>query len=110
MIRDLNTKKVMKNAFRITKTKYKTALRVRVPGGLIDPECLMLVSEISSKYGDGQIHITTRQGFEILGIDMEDMPAVNEMAQPLIEKLNINQDEKGKGYSAAGTRNVSACI
>ena len=110
MIRDLNTKKVMKNAFRITKTKYKTALRVRVPGGLIDPECLMLVSEISSKYGDGQIHITTRQGFEILGIDMEDMPAVNEMAQPLIDKLNINQDEKGKGYPAAGTRNVSACI
>ena len=43
MIRDLNTRKVMKNAFRITKTKYKTALRVRVPGGLIDPECLMLV-------------------------------------------------------------------
>ena len=43
MIRDLNIRKVMKNAFRITKTKYKTALRVRVPGGLIDPECLMLV-------------------------------------------------------------------
>lgn len=110
MIRDLNTKKVMKNAFRITKTKYKTALRVRVPGGLINPECLMIVSEISSKYGDGQIHMTTRQGFEILGIDMEDMPKVNEMAQPLIDKLGINQKEKGTGYDAAGTRNISACI
>ena len=110
MIRDLNTKKVMKNAFRITKTKYKTALRVRVPGGLINPECLMIVSEISSKYGDGQIHMTTRQGFEILGIDMEDMPKVNEMAQPLIDKLGINQKEKGIGYDAAGTRNISACI
>ena len=33
-----------------------------------------------------------------------------QQTQPLIEKLNINQDEKGKGYSAAGTRNVSACI
>ena len=110
MIRDLNTKKVMKNAFRITKTKYKTALRVRVPGGLINSECLMIVSEISSKYGDGQIHMTTRQGFEILGIDMEDMPKVNEMAQPLIDKLGINQKEKGTGYDAAGTRNISACI
>ena len=110
MIRDLNTKKVMKNAFRITKTKYKTALRVRVPGGLINPECLMIVSEISSKYGDGQIHMTTRQGFEILGINMEDMPKVNEMAQPLIDKLGINQKEKGTGYDAAGTRNISACI
>ena len=110
MIRDLNTKKVMKNAFRINKTKYKTALRVRVPGGLINPECLMIVSEISSKYGDGQIHMTTRQGFEILGIDMENMPEVNKMAQPLIEKLGINQSEKGTGYGAAGTRNISACI
>ena len=110
MIRDLNTKKVMKNAFRITKTKYKTALRVRVPGGLLNPECLRIVSEISSKYGDGQIHMTTRQGFEILGIDMEDMPKVNEMAQPLIDKLGINQKEKGTGYDAAGTRNISACI
>mgnify|MGYP000452543344 CR=1 FL=1 len=62
MIRDLNIRKVMKNAFRITKTKYKTALRVRVPGGLIDPECLMLVSEISSKYGDGKILINYKSG------------------------------------------------
>lgn len=110
MIRDLNTKKVMKNAFRITKHKYMTSLRVRVPGGLIDPEALMLVSKISKEYGDGQIHITTRQGFEILGIKMEDMEAVNAMAQGLIDKLEINQSEKNKGYSAAGTRNISACI
>lgn len=110
MIRDLNTKKVMKNAFRITKHKYKTSLRVRVPGGLIDPESLMTVSKISSEFGDGQIHITTRQGFEILGIDMEDMPQVNEMAQVLIDKLDINQEKKGEGYSAAGTRNIAACI
>ena len=66
MIRDLNTKKVMKNAFRITKHKYQTSLRVRVPGGLIDPESLMTVSKISSEYGDGQIHITTRQGLKYL--------------------------------------------
>ena len=33
MIRDLNTKKTMKNAYRITKNKYQTSLRVRIPGG-----------------------------------------------------------------------------
>lgn len=110
MIRDLNTKKVMKNAFRITKTKYQTSLRVRVPGGLIDPESLMVVAKIASEYGDGQIHMTTRQGFEILGIAMEDMPQVNMMAQELIDRLDINQEEEGKGYPAAGTRNIAACI
>ncbi|MGL5316133.1 MAG: sulfite reductase subunit C, partial [Peptostreptococcaceae bacterium] len=112
MITDLNTKKVMKNAFRITKTKYETSLRVRVPGGAIDPECLMIVSKIANEYGNGQIHMTTRQGFEILGIKMEDMDKVNEMIQPVIEKLNINQapNKEGQGYPSAGTRNIAACI
>ncbi|MDB8987033.1 hypothetical protein PN594_19470, partial [Parabacteroides merdae] len=83
MIRDLNTKKVMKNAFRITKTKYETSLRVRIPGGSVDPESLMIVSKIATEYGNGEIHITTRQGFEILGIKMEDMEAVNKLIQPV---------------------------
>ena len=110
MIRDLNTKKVMKNAYRITKNKYETALRVRIPGGCVDPESLMIVSKIASEYGNGQIHMTTRQGFEILGIKMEHMEEVNKLVQPIIDKMNINQEEKGKGYPSAGTRNISACI
>ncbi|MCR8747080.1 sulfite reductase subunit C [Romboutsia lituseburensis] len=110
MIRDLNTKKVMKNAYRITKNKYETALRVRIPGGCVDPESLMIVSKIASEYGNGQIHMTTRQGFEILGIKMECMEEVNKLVQPIIDKMNINQEEKGKGYPSAGTRNISACI
>lgn len=110
MIRDLNTKKVMKNAYRITKNKYETALRVRIPGGCVDPESLMVVSKIASEYGNGQIHMTTRQGFEILGIKMEHMEEVNKLVQPIIDKMNINQEEKGKGYPSAGTRNISACI
>ena len=61
LVRDLNTRKVMKNAFRITKTKYETAVRVRVPGGLIDPESLEIVARIAREYGSGQIHLTTRQ-------------------------------------------------
>ena len=89
MIRDLNTKKVMKNAYRITKNKYETALRVRIPGGCVDPESLIIISKIANEYGNGQIHITTRQGFEILGIPMEKMDEVNKIIQPVIEKMSI---------------------
>ena len=46
MLRDVNTKKVMKNAYRITKNKYETSLRVRIPGGCVDPESLMIVSKL----------------------------------------------------------------
>ena len=51
-----------------------------------------------------------RQGFEIEGIHMEDMDKVNEMLQPIIDNLQINQNETGTGYPASGTRNVCACI
>lgn len=107
---DINTKKLKKNAFRVTKVRGITASRVRVPGGLINAEYLGKIQEIAEKYGNGTVHITTRQGFEIMGIKMEDIDKVNELLQPIIEGLDINQEVPGKGYSAAGTRNVSACI
>lgn len=107
---DLNTKKLKKNAFRITKVRGKLASRVRVPGGLITAEQLLQIQKIASEYGDGRLHITTRQGFEILGIDPENVEKVKELLQPVIESLNINQDESKSGYPSSGTRNVASCI
>ena len=107
---DINTKKLKKNAFRVTKRRGITASRIRVPGGFLKAEYLGLIQEIADKYGDGTVHLTTRQGFEIPGIDMEDIAEVNLLLQPIIEGLEINQEVPGKGYTAAGTRNVSACI
>ena len=37
---DINTKKLKKTAFRVTKERGITASRVRVPGGLINAEYL----------------------------------------------------------------------
>ncbi|MDI3535909.1 MAG: anaerobic sulfite reductase subunit [Eubacteriaceae bacterium] len=107
---DLNTKKIKKNAYRVTKVRGETASRIRVPGGMLTADLLPLIQNIAQKYGNGKLHLTTRQGFEIPGIKYEDMDAVNELLQPIIEKLDINQEIPGKGYTAAGTRNISACI
>lgn len=107
---DLNTKKIKKNAFRVTKVRGLTASRVRVPGGHLQADLLGKIQEISQMYGNGSVHITTRQGFEIPGIKYEDINKVNELLQPIIESLGINQEIPGKGYTSAGTRNVSACI
>ena len=38
------------------------------------------------------------------------MPEVNAALQSLIDGLEINQDEVGCGYPAAGTRNITACV
>ncbi len=107
---DINRKQVAKNAFRVTKDRNLTALRVRVPGGKITADLLAKVAQIAETYGSGEVHITTRQGFEILGIPWEKMDKCNEEVQLLIDGLGINQNQGDKGYSAAGTRNIASCI
>lgn len=107
---DINTKKVKKNAFRISKERGMTASRVRVPGGKCNAEVLGMVKEIADKYGNGNVHLTTRQGFEIEGISLDDIDKVNEMLQPIIENLGTYQVNPNTGYPSSGTRNVSACI
>lgn len=107
---DVNTKKLKKNAFRVSKKRGIGASRIRVPGGYLKAEILGMVQEIAEKYGNGIVHLTTRQGFEIEGIRFEDMDAINEMLQPIIEMLDINQEIPGTGYPASGTRNITACI
>jgi len=107
---DINTGEIKKNAFRVTKVRGRTASRIRVPGGYLEAKYLPVLQQIAEQYGNGSLHVTTRQGFEIPGIRYEDMTAVNQLLQPVIEGMNINQTDPGCGYSAAGTRNVISCI
>ena len=107
---DINTKKLKKNAFRVSKVRGIGASRIRVPGGYLNAEVLGMVQEIAQTYGNGYVHLTTRQGFEIEGIRYEDMEEINKKLQPIIELLEINQTDPNTGYPASGTRNISACI
>lgn len=107
---DINTKKLKKNAFRVSKVRGIGASRIRVPGGYLKAEILGQIQEIAEKYGNGIVHLTTRQGFEIEGIHFEDMDEINQMLQPIIDTLEINQVDPGMGYPASGTRNICACI
>ncbi|WP_338432590.1 sulfite reductase subunit C [Clostridium tyrobutyricum] len=107
---DINTKQLKKNAFRITKERGKTAIRIRVPGGYLKAKYFTVLQKVAEQYGNGTVHMTTRQGFEIPGIDMKDIPVINKIIQPVIEGLEINQKSPGNGYPASGTRNVCACI
>ncbi len=107
---DVNTKKLKKNAFRVSKERGIGASRVRVPGGFLNAKALRVIQEIAEEYGNGYVFLTNRQGFEIEGIRYEDMDAINEKLQEVIDIVGTNQEEKGKGYPASGTRNVGACI
>ena len=80
---DMNTKKLKKNAFRVTKVRGVTASRIRVPGGHMDAKYLSQIQKIAETYGNGTVHITNRQGFEVPGIRFEDMPKVIGVGQPI---------------------------
>jgi len=107
---DMNTKKLKKNAFRVTKERGLTASRVRVPGGHLEAKYLGEIQRIAEDFGNGTVHITSRQGFEIPGIPFDRVDEVNRALQNLIEGLEINQETPLDGYPASGTRNISACI
>ncbi len=111
---DLNRKTVTKNAFRITKRRNHTAIRIRVPGGHLNSSQIARIARIAEQFGDGNLHITTRQGFEIPNIPFEKMAEVNAALRPLIEELELEHgvkiDNPAAGYPAAGMRNISACI
>ena len=88
---DINTKKLKKNAFRVTKVRNKTASRIRVPGGHLEAKYLPVLQHIAETYGDGTLHITNRQGFEIPGIDFEKMVEVNALLESIITGMDINR-------------------
>ena len=73
-----------------------------------------MIKNIAEKYGNGTVHITTRQGFEIPDIPFEKMDEVNKKIKDIIRGVEVANgvkiDDIEKGYPAAGTRNVSACI
>lgn len=106
----INRKILTKNAYRITKVRDKTALRIRVPGGHLESKYFSIIQEIAELYGNGTVHITTRQGFEIPEISFNNIDEINKKIKPLLESLNLSIEPDEKGYPAAGTRNVSACI
>ena len=91
---DINTKAIKKNAFRVTKERGFTAVRIRVPGGHLEAPLLGQIQAIAERYGNGTVHITGRQGFEVPGIPFDKMPEVNHDLQPIIEAFERASQSK----------------
>lgn len=53
-------------------------LRIRVPGGLIQPSQLGVIAELSATLGDGQIEITSRANVQLRAIQPQDLAKVVE--------------------------------
>ena len=60
------------------KQKNMFSLRLRVVGGNVTAEQFRTISAVAEQYGQGYVHLTSRQGVEIPFIRLEDIDAVKE--------------------------------
>ncbi|MBX6395167.1 MAG: NADPH-dependent assimilatory sulfite reductase hemoprotein subunit [Alicyclobacillaceae bacterium] len=47
---------------------YQMMVRARIPGGVVRPEAYLVFDELSDRYGNGSLRVTTRQTFQLHGV------------------------------------------
>ncbi len=75
---------------------------------------LSMVRELAEKFGNGTVHLTTRQGYEIPGIKLRDIDKIKAYMASTIDAIEkesgVVLDDPLRGYPEAATRNIAACI
>ncbi len=89
-----------KGGFMRQKQKNNFSLRLQVVGGTLTAENLKIIAEVAEKYGDGHVHLTSRQGVEIPFIKLDDIDEVKEE----LAKGNCHP-----GVCGPRVRTVTAC-
>lgn len=80
-----------KGGFMRQKQKNNFSLRLRVLGGNLTAKQLAKIAEVSEKFGDGYVHLTSRQSVEIPFIKLDDV----ENAKPS-ERFKFTIDRVGR--------------
>ncbi len=83
------------------RTVGKFMVRIRIGAGLVLPFQLKRIAELSTRFGDGVVHVTTRQDIQLHYINIEDTPDVLESL------LEVSLSPRGGGGNTV--RNVTAC-
>lgn len=97
---EVDYKELKKGGFMRQVTKDRFSLRLRVAGGYLKSEHLKKVYEISEKYGQGYVHLTSRQSVEIPYIRLEDVEAV---------KQELAEVDLQPGACGPRVRTITAC-
>jgi len=79
----------------------KYMVRIRIGAGLVLPYQLERIAQLSKTYGNGIVHVTTRQNLQIHEVNIEDTPDVLESL------LEVGLSARGGGGNTV--RNVTAC-
>jgi len=83
------------------RTSGRYMVRIRIGAGLVLPHQLKRIAELSKLYGNGIVHVTTRQDMQIHDVDIKDTP---EILEGLLE---AGLSSRGGGGNTV--RNITAC-
>lgn len=89
-----------KGGFMRQKQKNNFSLRLRVVGGNVTAVQLAKVAEVAEKYGDGYVHLTSRQGIEIPFIKLSQIDEV---------KAALEEGNVVPGVCGPRVRTITAC-
>jgi len=89
-----------KSGFMQQAQKDNFILRLGVVGGQIKAEQMLKLAELADRYGQGYVHITSRQNIEIPFIQLEDVDTV---------KSELAQANLRPGRCGPGVRTITAC-
>lgn len=80
---------------------YSFMVRSKIPGGAITAEQYLVHDELTDRYGDGTLRVTTRQGFQLYGVVKGNLRAtIHELNRALVTTLGACGDVN---------RNVLSC-
>ncbi len=82
-----HTKKIMKNVFWIFKVRNESVIRLRISGGDLDVRYLDIIKKLAEKFGNGTVHLTTRQGFEIPGIKLSQLEEIKKFMAEFVDGI-----------------------
>lgn len=98
MATDYSTLK--KGGFMRQKQKNNFSLRLRVVGGNVTAKQLATMAEVAEKYGDGYVHLTSRQSVEIPFIKLDQIDEV---------KSALAEGDVEPGVCGPRVRTITAC-
>jgi sulfite reductase (ferredoxin) len=76
-------------------------VRIRVAGGVLGSKQAETLATLASEYGNGLLHVTTRQDMQLHDIDLGDTPSI------MKRLLDVGLTSRGGGGNTV--RNVAAC-
>ena len=89
-----------KGGFMRQKQKNNFSLRLRVVGGNLTATQLAKIAEVADKFGDGHVHLTSRQSVEIPFIKLNDIEEV---------KNTLAEGDVQPGVCGPRVRTITAC-